>query len=291
MAGPGRSLDDESGSTSSTRDGREPALSSRTPRAITTLGRMTEEELACLEPRRGRGRADPLQEAWPGESRATGPWAGHRRGGPVCILDSGIEAGHPLVGAVAAPVASRSRGRRGRSSRRTPRATCAATAPPAPGSSARSRRTASSSSVRVLGAGFHGQRRVLLAGLRWAIEQGYDVINMSLSTTKQQVRVPAARARRHRLLPAHDARRLGAQHAGRELPVAVLVRDLGREPRARRSPRVLLQPLARRLSSSRAESMSRSRGSAAGAWSARATASPRRTSRVSPRSSSPSTPS
>ena len=41
-------------------------------------------------------------------------------------------------------------------------------------------------SVRVLGAGFTGSGPVLLAGLRWAVEQGFDVINMSLSTTKSQ---------------------------------------------------------------------------------------------------------
>ena len=41
-------------------------------------------------------------------------------------------------------------------------------------------------SVRVLGAGFTGSGPVLLAGLRWAVEQGFDVVNMSLSTTKSQ---------------------------------------------------------------------------------------------------------
>jgi subtilisin family serine protease len=40
--------------------------------------------------------------------------------------------------------------------------------------------------VRVLGAGFTGSGRVLLAGLEWAVAQGFDVINMSLSTTKRQ---------------------------------------------------------------------------------------------------------
>ena len=38
----------------------------------------------------------------------------------------------------------------------------------------------------MLGAGYTGSAPVLLAGLEWAIEQGFDVINMSLSTTKQQ---------------------------------------------------------------------------------------------------------
>jgi subtilisin len=41
-------------------------------------------------------------------------------------------------------------------------------------------------SVRVLGAGFKGSGDVLLEGLRWAVAQGFDVVNMSLSTTKKQ---------------------------------------------------------------------------------------------------------
>ena len=41
-------------------------------------------------------------------------------------------------------------------------------------------------SVRVLGAGYTGSGSALLEGLRWAVEQGFEVINMSLSTTKRQ---------------------------------------------------------------------------------------------------------
>ena len=41
--------------------------------------------------------------------------------------------------------------------------------------------------MRVLGAGFKGSGKTLLAGLRWAIEQGYDIVNMSLSTTKREL--------------------------------------------------------------------------------------------------------
>ena len=45
---------------------------------------------------------------------------------------------------------------------------------------------ASISSVRVLGSSFTGTPgMVLLAGLRYAIDQGFDIINMSLSTTKK----------------------------------------------------------------------------------------------------------
>ena len=39
--------------------------------------------------------------------------------------------------------------------------------------------------MRVLGEDYKGSGKVLMAGLRWAIEQGFDVVNMSLSTTKQ----------------------------------------------------------------------------------------------------------
>lgn len=40
-------------------------------------------------------------------------------------------------------------------------------------------------SVKVLGAGLSGRAVVFLRGLGWAIEQGFDVINLSLGTTKR----------------------------------------------------------------------------------------------------------
>jgi len=44
-------------------------------------------------------------------------------------------------------------------------------------------------SVRVLTSGVQGSGSVLLAGLRWAVEQGYDVINLSLSTARPGLRM------------------------------------------------------------------------------------------------------
>jgi subtilisin len=41
-------------------------------------------------------------------------------------------------------------------------------------------------SLRVLGQNATGSGARLLAGLRWAVRQGYDVINLSLSTTRTQ---------------------------------------------------------------------------------------------------------
>jgi subtilisin family serine protease len=125
---------------------------------------------------------------WPERVTREWAWGGSTgKGVRVCILDSGVEAGHPLVGALEGAVAVR-RGEDGETIVEEDNegdlcghgTACAgivrALAP-----------ECSLFSVRVLGAGFRGSGMVLLAGLRWAVEQGYDVINMSLSTTKQQL--------------------------------------------------------------------------------------------------------
>lgn len=45
-------------------------------------------------------------------------------------------------------------------------------------------------SVRVLGAGLTGKSNVFLAGLAWAVEQGFDVINLSLGTGRRDWALP-----------------------------------------------------------------------------------------------------
>ncbi len=106
-------------------------------------------------------------------------------GARVCILDSGVEAGHPSVGEledavvitvgdddepIAAEDAEGDVSGHGTACAGIVRAI-------AP--------DCSITSVRVLGSSFTGSGAVLLAGLRYAIDQGFDVINMSLSTTKK----------------------------------------------------------------------------------------------------------
>ena len=45
-------------------------------------------------------------------------------------------------------------------------------------------------SVKVLGAGLGGKAAAFLRGLGWAVEQGFDVINLSLGTTKRDWALP-----------------------------------------------------------------------------------------------------
>ena len=128
-----------------------------------------------------------LEFEWP--ERVTRSWAmdgATGRGVRVCVLDSGVEQDHPRVGEVQGAVAV-SIGEDGEPvvgdddqgdtcGHGTACAGVIRTLAP----------ECEIHSVRVLGAGFTGSGPVLLAGLRWAIEQGFDVINMSLSTTKRQ---------------------------------------------------------------------------------------------------------
>ncbi|MEZ5144607.1 MAG: S8 family serine peptidase [Acidimicrobiales bacterium] len=45
-------------------------------------------------------------------------------------------------------------------------------------------------SVRVLGEGLQGKAAVFLTGLAWAVDQGFDVINLSLGTTRRDWALP-----------------------------------------------------------------------------------------------------
>ena len=123
---------------------------------------------------------------WP--APATWDWAfagATGEGVRVCILDSGLEQDHPLVGPVdKAVVVSSQDGeivveddREGDlSGHGTACASIVRALAPA----------ASIASVRVLGADVTGSGDVLIGGLRHALEEGYDIVNLSLSTRRRQ---------------------------------------------------------------------------------------------------------
>jgi subtilisin len=128
-----------------------------------------------------------LPAAWP--ERVSREWAWEGSTGKdvrVCIVDSGVEREHPLVGELDGAIAV-SVDADGHTSVEDDEegdlcghgTACAgivrALAP-----------ECRLFSVRVLGAGYTGSGPALLAGLRWAIEQGFHVVNMSLSTTKRE---------------------------------------------------------------------------------------------------------
>lgn len=119
----------------------------------------------------------------------TPDWAwGDADGGGVrvCVVDSGVDGTHPLVGPVdtAAAVAQGDDGEFVVRTGEPP--TDAAGHGTAVASIIRSLAPAASiSSVRVLTDGIGGTGSALLAGLGWAIEEGFDVINLSLSTTRR----------------------------------------------------------------------------------------------------------
>jgi subtilisin family serine protease len=133
-----------------------------------------------------RVEAIALPSAWP--ERVTREWAiggSTGAGVDVCILDSGVDPGHPLVGELESSVAVILEDGVPRVVPDTLGDVCGhgtacagivrALAP-----------EARIHSVRVLGSGATATGDLILAGLRHAIEQGHHVVNLSLSTTKRK---------------------------------------------------------------------------------------------------------
>lgn len=126
----------------------------------------------------------------PGGVTVTRSWAyGDRTGSGVrvAVVDSGIEAGHPLVGPVSRAVAIVS-AREGEP----------AAIQEGPHDDLYGHGTACAGiiralapqvelvSVRVLGANLKGNARAFAHGLEWCIDEGIDVVNLSLSTSNPE---------------------------------------------------------------------------------------------------------
>ena len=131
------------------------------------------------------GIAIPLE--WPEVVDREWAWGGSTGSGVrVCILDSGVDAGHPRVGTLEGAVVVDKGEDDDLTVREETEGDAAGHGTACAGIVRSLAPEASLFSVRVLGAGFKGSGPVLLEGLRWAVEQGFDVINMSLSTTKRE---------------------------------------------------------------------------------------------------------
>lgn len=105
----------------------------------------------------------------------------------VCVLDSGVELDHPRVGNVAGAVVI-SLDEDGQTVvEQDEEGDLCGHGTACAGVIREIAPDAEIYSVRVLGRGFTGSGDVLVAGLWWAVEQGYDVVNMSLSTTKRRL--------------------------------------------------------------------------------------------------------
>ena len=127
-----------------------------------------------------------LPGEWP--ERVTRAWAlegSTGKGTRVCILDSGVEAGHPLVGALESAVAISIGENDEIVAEEDTEGDVSGHGTACAGIVRALAPDCSISSVRVLGSSFTGSGSVLLGGLRYAVEQGFDVVNMSLSTTKK----------------------------------------------------------------------------------------------------------
>ena len=126
-----------------------------------------------------------MPPTWPDRVDRDWAWGGSTgKGAVVAVVDSGIELGHSLVGEVEeAVVVTGAKGEEPSIDEDEQGDACGhgtACAGIIRSLAPECRLV----SVRVLGSGWTGSGRLLVAGLRWAIDRGVDVINMSLSTTK-----------------------------------------------------------------------------------------------------------
>jgi subtilisin len=128
-----------------------------------------------------------LPARWPERVDRDWAWGGATgKGVRVGILDSGVERDHPLVGTVDRAVAVSLGENDETVVEEDPEGDLCGHGTACAGVVRSLAPECEIVSVRVLGAGYSGSGPVLLAGLRWSIEQGFDVVNMSLSTTKSQ---------------------------------------------------------------------------------------------------------
>jgi subtilisin family serine protease len=106
----------------------------------------------------------------------------------VCVLDSGVDGSHPAVGGVARSVAVIKDDEGYAQVLDDDEGDVFGHGTACAGIIRSLAPMAEISSARVLGPDNRGSAGAMVAGLRWAVDQGFDVINMSLSTTNTELR-------------------------------------------------------------------------------------------------------
>jgi len=130
----------------------------------------------------------PAAPPWPG--RVTRDWAfggSTGKGTRVCILDSGVDASHPDVGPVTGAFHARIDADGTEHVENDDAGDHVGHGTACAGIVRSLAPDCELTSVRVLDRNARGRGQVLAAGLRWAVQQNFDVISMSLSTAKREV--------------------------------------------------------------------------------------------------------
>ena len=127
---------------------------------------------------------DDLTPAW--------AWGGSTGAGVrVAVIDSGIDNAHPAIAGQVRGYISFSEDANGRvASSEEPHDDAYGHGTACAGIIRRLAPDCELYSVKVLGARLRGQGSAFLAGLRWAIEQRMDVVNLSLGTTRREYADP-----------------------------------------------------------------------------------------------------
>jgi subtilisin len=130
------------------------------------------------------GRMLPMR--WPEPVSREWAWGGSTgRGVRVCIVDSGIEAGHPRVGPVDSAFVARQDEDGNVAIVTDEEGDVSGHGTACAGIIREIAPDCGLHSVRVLGPEATGGGGPLMAGLEWAVEQGFDVVNLSLSTRRR----------------------------------------------------------------------------------------------------------
>jgi subtilisin family serine protease len=146
-----------------------------------------DEELPAWSLRRDDPRAQGLARAWPYRVDRDWAWGGSDgHGVRVAIVDSGVDGDHELVGGIQRAVAVEKTASGERVVVEDSSGDVAGHGTACAGIVRSVAPACELWSVRVLGQEAKGGAAALVAGLRWAVEQRCEVVNLSLSTPKRE---------------------------------------------------------------------------------------------------------